>query len=213
MLRLVVSMMVLFLPVSTACAAVERPAILVFGDSLSAGYGISVSASWPHLLQQRLHDEGYRHSVINASISGETTAGGARRLPALMDTHKPEVVVVALGSNDGLRGISPAETRKNLLHMLASATRYDARVVLLKVRIPPNYGPRYSTAFEAVFDELGADTNVIYAPFMLRDFAADASAFQPDGLHPTAAAQARILDTLWPSLATAVGADTRVAAP
>jgi acyl-CoA thioesterase-1 len=188
-------------------AAPERndaQTLVILGDSLSAAYGIDRAASWPSLLEERLQREGYLYSVVNASISGETTAGGVRRLAPLLVRHQPGFVVIALGANDGLRGLDMNETKKNL-EMLINATRAaSAAVVLLKVRIPPNYGPRYSAGFEILFDELGARDDVIYAPFMLEQFALKRDAFQSDGLHPTAAVQMQILDTLWPSLLEAL---------
>ena len=176
------------------------------GDSLSAGYGIDSAAAWPRLLAAKLSDEGYRQSVVNASISGETSSGGARRLPALLREHDPAVVVVALGSNDGLRGMDVAETRRKLGAMVAAARGAGARVVLVRMRIPPNYGPRYTAAFEGVYDDVAQAEDVILAPFMLERFATDWQAFQDDGLHPTAAAQVDILATLWPSIRAALDA-------
>ncbi len=192
---------------SAAAGAAALGSVVILGDSLSAGYGIARDASWPTLLQTRLREEGYPYSVVNASISGETTSGGARRIAALLDRHQPHAVVVALGANDGLRGLDIAATRRNLSSIIRQAKDAQARVVLLKVRIPPNYGPQYTRAFEGMFDELGAADEVIYAPFMLEQFALDRAAFQNDGLHPTAAVQPRILETLWPSIATALRAD------
>jgi len=180
--------------------------VLILGDSLSAGYGISRDASWPSLLAVRLEQEGYRQSVVNASISGETTAGGSRRIAPLIEEHSPALVVIALGANDGLRGVDVNETRRNLLAMMRIAEAADVAVVLVKVRIPPNFGPRYTEAFEGMFDEIAETGGVSYAPFMLERFAARMSAFQADGLHPTAAVQPDILDTLWPSIRQALDA-------
>lgn len=206
--------MVVFLSGSSVAASADGAAILILGDSLSAGYGISIEQSWPQLLQKRLRNQGYRHSVINASISGETTAGGVRRLPALLERHEPAVLVVALGSNDGLRGIAIGETEANLVGMVNAAAERAVRVVLIKVRIPPNYGSRYAERFEGVFDTVGAREDVTYAPFMLERFATDPAAFQADGLHPTATAQTMILDTLWPSISTTIApATVTVSAP
>lgn len=188
-----------------AIAAVSGP-VLIVGDSLSAGYGIEAAAAWPRLLAERLSEEGYRQSVVNASISGETSSGGARRLPGLLREHRPAVVVVALGSNDGLRGMDVAETRRKLTAMVTAARGAGACVVLVRMRIPPNYGPRYTAAFEGVFDDVAQGADVVLAPFMLERFATDWQAFQDDGLHPTAAAQDDILDTLWPSIRAALDA-------
>jgi acyl-CoA thioesterase I len=202
------SFMVVFLVISglwfATVVADEKP-VLILGDSLSAGYGISMEESWPSLLQKRLQEEGYRQQVVNASISGETTKGGARRLGALIIKYKPGTIVIALGANDGLRGINGAEIRKNLTQMINAAKLIGAAVVLVKVRVPPNYGPDYTDAFEGVFDQLGADHEILYAPFMLERFAANANSFQQDGLHPTADVQPLILDTLWPSIVEALG--------
>ena len=178
-------------------------AILILGDSLSAGYGIALQDSWPALLDAKLHREGYPYRVVNASISGETSAGGVRRIDALLDEHRPAVVVLALGANDGLRGIDPAVTRRNLTAIIAAAEQAGAIVMLLQARIPPNYGPQYTDAFEALFAELAVRPGRVYAPFMLQRFAADRAAFQADGLHPIAAVEPQILDTLWPSLTAA----------
>ncbi len=186
-----------------AVGAGEKP-VLVVGDSLSAGYGISVEESWPSLLQQRLQERGYGHQVVNASISGDTTRGGARRLGPLITKHDPGVVLIALGANDGLRGIEITEIRKNLARMIDSAKVIGASVVLVKVRIPPNYGPNYTESFEDVFDNLGGDDEVLYAPFMLERFATNRNAFQQDRLHPTAEVQPQILDTLWPTITKAL---------
>ena len=184
-------------------AADEKP-ILILGDSLSAGYGISIEESWPSLLQKRMHEGGYRQQVVNASISGDTTRGGARRLGSLILKHNPGTVVIALGANDGLRDIKVAEIKKNLTQAIDASKLVGASVVLVKVRIPPNYGPRYTDAFEEIFDQLGADQEILYAPFMLKQFAANQNAFQADGLHPTAEFQPLILDTLWPSIHEAI---------
>ena len=184
--------------------------MLVLGDSLSAGYGIRMEASWPALLAAKLETQGYRYQVVNASISGETTAGGAQRLPSLLATHHPRVVVIALGANDGLRGIAPDEVAANLTVMLTRVRAIGAVAVLLRVRIPPNYGPHYVSRFEAVYNaaaetvQAGETDGVILAPFMLERFATDRRAFQSDGLHPVAAVQGDILDTLWPTLTSAI---------
>lgn len=189
--------------------------MLVLGDSLSAGYGIRMEESWPALLATKLESQGYPYQVVNASISGETTAGGAQRLPALLDTHHPRVVVIALGANDGLRGIAPDEVATNLTAMLARVRAAGGVAVLLRVRIPPNYGPQYVSRFESVYAAAAEETaGVVLAPFMLERFATDSAAFQSDGLHPVAAVQGDILDTLWPTLASAIElADRQEAAP
>ena len=162
--------------------------------------------SWPALLDVRLREKGYPYRVINASISGETTAGGARRIGPLLEQHQPAVVVIALGANDGLRGLPVREVSKNLRHMIDAAQAAGAVAVLLKVRVPPNYGPQYSERFEGLFDDFAAHEGLVYGPFMLERFALKQTAFQNDGLHPTAAVQPQILDTLWPAINDALSA-------
>jgi acyl-CoA thioesterase I len=190
-------------PYRAAWAGAER-SLLILGDSLSAGYGIALADAWPSLLGARLAQEGYPYHVVNASISGETTAGGARRIAALLAEHKPAIVVVALGANDGLRGFQPAEVRKNLQTIIAAVRRIDAVPVLLRVRIPPNYGPQYTASFEAVYVDFSARDGVLGGPFLLEGFATDSNAFQADGLHPLASMEPRIVKTLWPVIASAM---------
>lgn len=188
-----------------AITARAEPVVLIVGDSLSAAYGIRGDQGWPHLLDQRLEAEGYAHRVVNASISGDTTANGLRRLPALLAKHLPAVVVVALGSNDGLRGLAPPTIADNFQQIRLLFGAMDAILIVPRVRIPPNYGPAYLDRFDAVFDSLGDLEDVVLAPFMLREFAARVSLFQSDGLHPTAEAQPLILETLWPTIQQALG--------
>jgi len=178
--------------------------LLILGDSLSAGYGMALANSWPALLEPKLRAAGYPHPVVNASISGETTAGGARRIGDLLAQHRPAAVVIALGANDGLRGIAPEEIARNLHSMIDAARANDAVVVVLQVRIPPNYGPAYSERFEQVFIDAATTAEVVLGPFLLDSFATDQGAFQSDGLHPTAAVQPRIVDTVWPVIERAL---------
>ncbi len=183
--------------VNPACAA---ETILVFGDSLSAGYGIAVNQSWPSLLNQRLQQEKLPYAVVNASISGETTAGGRSRFPAALKQHRPAIVILALGANDGLRGLPLAAARANLTQMVQAAKAASARVLLAGMRLPPNYGPDYTRDFNALFTAVAQQEKTSLLPFLLEPIAADDSAFQTDRLHPTAAAQPRILDHVWQSL-------------
>jgi acyl-CoA thioesterase-1 len=176
------------------------PTVLVFGDSLSAGYGIAVAQSWPALLEGRLRAERFPHAVVNASISGETTAGGKSRLPAALEQHHPAVVVLALGANDGLRGLPLAQSRANLETMIHAAKRAGARVLLVGMELPPNYGADYTRGFAAMFRELARREKVALLPFLLDPIALDDAAFQPDRLHPTAAAQPKLLEHVWTSL-------------
>lgn len=174
--------------------------ILVFGDSLSAGFGIAQDQAWPSLLAQRVKAKAPRYMVTNASISGETTAGGRSRLPEALQRFKPAVVVIALGANDGLRGQPVAELRHNLVAMIRASRETGARVLLVGMRLPPNYGKEYTDEFAGVFAAVAKQEKVALLPFLLAPVAADNASFQPDGLHPLAAAQPKILDHVWRAL-------------
>ncbi len=185
----------------TADAITSQRTLLVFGDSLSAGYGIDASAGWVSLLEKRLRAEGYGYRVVNASVSGETTTGGLSRLPRALATHKPALVILELGANDGLRGLPLATSRANLEQMLRACKVAGVPVLLLGMKIPPNYGPRYTTGFERLFRDLAKIYRVPLLPFFLEGVALNPALIQPDGLHPTAAAQPRLLKNIWPGLA------------
>lgn len=183
-----------------AADAPAAPRILVFGDSLSAAYGIEVEAGWVALLQERLRAHGRPHQVVNASVSGETTGGGRARLPALLAQQRYAVVVLELGGNDGLRGLSLAQTEDNLRAMIETAQAGGARVLLLGMRLPPNYGSTYTEGFAAMFPRLARERGTALVPFLLADIATDPALMQSDRIHPRPEAQARILDTVWPAL-------------
>lgn len=182
------------------CAVAHSATILVWGDSLSAGYQLRPGEDWPTLLQTRLRKHGFPHSVVNASVSGETTSGGRTRLPAALSKHEPEVLILALGANDGLRGLRAQLMADNLGAMIDAASAAGTRVLLVGMRIPPNYGPTYTRRFEQVYVDAAARTGAPLVPFLLEGFAGDRNAFLADGIHPNAQAQARILDTLWTHL-------------
>jgi acyl-CoA thioesterase-1 len=186
-----------------AAAAEQR--ILVFGDSLSAGFGIGVTQSWPALLGQRLQAQGSRYSVTNASISGETTAGGRTRFAAALKQFKPAIVILALGANDGLRGLPVGPMQDNLAFMVKLAKEHQARVLLVGMQLPPNYGPKYTDEFHAAFRNLAKREKIPLLPFLLEPVALDRDAFQADGLHPTAAAQPKLLDHVWSALQPLLG--------
>lgn len=193
----------LFLCSAIASAATE-PAhtILIMGDSLSAGYGLPQDDAWPTLLERRLKttsSAGRNYRVVNASISGETTAGGRSRLPALLDRHHPDIVILELGANDGLRGLPLATMRDNLASMLQLVRNQGARPLLVGMRLPPNYGP-YATNFQQAFADLARQTKTAFVPFLLDRLAQSANHFQADGLHPTREAQVLVLDNVWPTL-------------
>lgn len=177
----------------------EEQSVLVMGDSLSAAYGIDNDAGWVNLLRQRLNGEHGQWLVINASISGETTDGGLRRLPDLLDKHDPDIVIIALGGNDGLRGFQPDAIKQRLAAMIELA-QPTAQVLLLGIEIPPNYGAAYTTAFRNIYSSLAGDYNTALLPFMLDNVYDAEGMMQADGLHPTAKAQSRILDNIWPEL-------------
>ncbi len=180
----------------------QSPTILVFGDSISAGYGLPrVEQGWVALLQAKLKQQGYGYEVVNASVSGETTAGGLARLPRALDLHHPAIVILELGGNDGLRALSLAQMRGNLARMIDLAAAAGARVLLLGMRIPPNYGPEYTAQFAAVYTDLAREKRVPLVPFLLQDIALTPALMQADGIHPDAAGQPRLLDNVWPALA------------
>lgn len=183
-----------------ADADVSIPRILVVGDSISAAYGIEIDAGWVALLQQRLRERGYPHVVINASISGDTTVGGRSRLPALLARGSFDIIILELGGNDGLRGLSLAQTQANLQAMIETARAAQARVLLLGMRLPPNYGSTYTAAFANIYTTLAREQQTALAPFLLEGVAADTDLMQPDGIHPRAQAQPQLLDNVWGAL-------------
>lgn len=181
-------------------ALARADTVLVWGDSLSAGYGLDKGQEWPALLQTRLHAEGFRHVVVNGSVSGETSSGGRTRLPAALAEHAPAIVILELGANDGLRGLKPQLLADNLGAMIDAAHQARARVLLVGMRMPPNYGPAYTRRFAEVFADVAETKKVPLVPFLLDGFADRPELFLPDGIHPTAAAQPRIVDTVWAGL-------------
>lgn len=181
-----------------------RPVILVLGDSISAEYGLPRDAGWVKRLADRLDARpsasAAQYSVVNASISGETTSGGRTRLPALLAQHRPTIVILELGGNDGLRGLPLAMMRDNLAAMVDASRKAGARVLLVGIRIPPNYGRDYGEKFFATFADVARDRKVALAPFIFDGFADQMSLFQGDRIHPTVEAQPRLLDNVWPHL-------------
>ncbi len=198
--RFVIRLFVLALFACAWPAHADKPVILVLGDSLSAAFGIQAEIGWVALLQRRLDQEGYRYQVVNASISGDTTAGGVARLPRALKTHAPAIVLVELGGNDGLRGLPLSEMRRNLSTIIAEAKESGANVLLLGIRLPPNYGPAYTRRFEAVYAELARRHRVPWLPFLLEGVAQRTEMMQSDGMHPVADAQPKILGNVWPKL-------------
>ena len=191
---------VLFILATTLpMSALAARTILIFGDSLSAGYGIRQEAAWPVLLEKRLQERQLDYSVVNASISGETSSGGLSRLPAAITRHSPRIVVIALGSNDGLRGLPIATLNNNLGAMVDMALKANARVLLVGQRLPPNYGA-YAAEFERTFAEIAKSRRIARVNFLLEGIAARRELFQADNLHPTAEAQPILMETVWKAL-------------
>ena len=186
----------MFLVLSVTAAAVQAKTLLILGDSLSAGYGLSQQQSWVYLLQQKLDQQNSGWTLINASISGETSGGGLARLPALLDQHKPEYVLIELGANDGLRGFPVQQLETNLLSMIKQATSQNSKAVLMQIRIPPNYGPRYTKLFTDLYPKVAKQQQVPLWPFFMETIALKPQWMQADGLHPNLEAQPVIADLM-----------------
>jgi acyl-CoA thioesterase-1 len=189
----------LFIALQNAVAS-DRT-ILVFGDSLSAAYQIRADQGWVALLAQRLQAQGYGYEVINASVSGETSGGGLQRLPRALELHHPGLIILELGANDGLRGLPIAVTQDNLKKMVQLAQSAGTRVLLVGIRIPPNYGPRYANEFAVIYPNIAKQFSLPLVPFLLEKVALDPSLMQDDGLHPNVRGEPLVLDTLWQGLA------------
>jgi acyl-CoA thioesterase-1 len=182
-------------------ANADTPAILVFGDSISAGYGLArVEQGWVGMLRAKLKDEGYGYQVVNASVTGETTAGGLARLPRALALHHPRVVILELGGNDGLRALPIDQMRGNLGKMVDLSVDSGAQVLVLGMRIPPNYGPEFTEKFFAVFADVARDKRAPLVPFLLNDIALSPNLMQADGVHPNELGQPKLLDNVWPRL-------------
>ncbi|MFM5293413.1 arylesterase [Aeromonas veronii] len=184
----------LFVSLGSLLSSAQAQTLLVLGDSLSAGYQMQVEQSWPALLNQKWQEEGGKHTLLNASISGETTQGALARLPALLKEHRPDWLLIELGGNDGLRGFAPTITRQNLASMIALAKEQQTRVVLTQIQLPRNYGARYLRQFEQIFPELAQANDLPLLPFFMDDIALRPELMMNDGIHPTPAAQPQIRD-------------------
>jgi len=179
-------------------AQAEAPVILVFGDSISAGYGLArVDLGWVELLKTRLNTEGYGYQVVNASVSGETTAGGLARLPRALELHHPKIVILELGGNDGLRALPVPQMRDNFAQMIDLSTHAGAKVLVLGMRIPPNYGPQYTSQFEAVYGDLARADKLPLVPFLMDHIALQPELMQGDDIHPNVKGQPILLDNVW----------------
>ena len=196
----------ILLATSSAVAHSASKSVLVLGDSLSAEYGLQRGQGWVALLGKRLQEKHIASQIVNASVSGETTIGGKNRLPALLEKNHPSIVVVELGANDGLRGLPVAETAKNLREIITSAKKIHARVLLIGMQLPPNYGTDYTNRFTAIFPTVAKETKSSLVPFMLDGVVLQPQLFQADRIHPTAAAHPIILNTIWPYLQPLISA-------
>lgn len=197
-LRLAIRLVnVIFLSVASLPAHAAKPVILVYGDSLSAAYGIAQEQGWVSLLQQRLDKNKLNFTVINASISGETTSGGLSRIDGALKEHQPKIILIELGANDGLRGLPIAEMRKNLNAMIAISKKYKAKVILIGMRIPPNYGLKYTGDFKSSYELLAKQYKLAFVPFLLDGVAGSRELNQEDGIHPIAKAEPIVLNNVW----------------
>ncbi|MDK8465188.1 arylesterase [Marinobacter sp. SS13-12] len=191
--------------IALICVGVQAQAsqntLMIFGDSLSAAYGVQTEEAWVALLKERLDEEGFdQWQVVNASISGETTDGGLRRLPKLLDENEPDIVIIELGGNDGLRGFPPQVIRRNLSSMIEQVNETGARALLVGMQIPPNYGQRYTSAFAEIYPELADEQDTELVPFFLDGIYDQEGMMQDDDIHPTAEAQSQLLENIWPVL-------------
>ncbi len=190
-------MIAVFLAAGAQSAAVRADTVMIVGDSLSDAYSIPRESGWVHRLSERLADE---HEVVNASISGETTAGAVTRIDGLLETHRPDVVLIILGGNDGLRGLAPAQLEDNLASVIEKGKSAGATVALMQIRLPPNLGPTYIERFESVYPRLAERHGIELLPFFLEDLYKRPGMLQDDGIHPTAEAQPRMLEAVWSEL-------------
>ena len=193
------------LVLANSASAEPPPTVLVIGDSLSAAYGMDMEQGWVHLLSEKLSDQSPGATVVNASISGDTTGGGAQRLPSLLEQHEPSVVIIELGGNDGLRAYPIKQMRTNLAKMTQASLEQGAKVLLLAAEAPPNLGRRYTTLFRESYSQLANDENVIALPFIVESIFLSSDLMQSDRTHPNATAQPLLLDVVWPTLTSLLG--------
>ena len=199
-IRLLAVFLLVLPPAGFTQAEQGQKTLMVFGDSLSAAYGIQEEQGWVTLLQQRLEKENYGYQVINASVSGETSTGGLARLPAMLDTHQPDLVILELGGNDGLRGLPLNHLKENLQEMINLIRSAGAEILLAGIQIPPNYGPRYTIPFFELFGELADENELPIVPFLIDGIPQQPELMQNDGIHPRAEAQWMIVENVWPYL-------------
>ena len=183
--------------IPTAFCASDPPVMLILGDSLSAGFGMDREQSWVALLETRLQNEGYTYRILNSSISGDTTQGGLTRLPRLLTRYKPEIVIVELGGNDGLRGINLEVTRANMVRLILESQQSGARVLLTGIKLPPNYGEIYLQKFESMYSDLAREYATLLIPFFMEGVASEPRLMQSDGIHPNEKGQSLLLENVW----------------
>lgn len=183
--------------ISSPVSADEKPVIVILGDSLSAGYGMDKDQSWAHLLENRLADHGLEFRILNSSVSGDTSQGGLARLPRLLKRYDPEIVIIELGGNDGLRGINPDTTRGNIRDMIVQSQAIGAQVLLAGIKLPPNYGSAYIQEFESIYSDLAGEYHTLLVPFFMRNVVFNSDLMQSDGIHPNDKAQPVLLDNVW----------------
>ena len=191
-----------FIP--TTALASESPVLLILGDSLSAGYGMDREKSWVNLLDIRFKEDGYSYRILNSSISGDTTQGGLSRLPRLIDRYQPEIVIIELGANDGLRGIDPGITRENMTDMIRQSQAVGAQVLLAGIKLPPNYGSDYLQQFESIYTDLASEFGTLLVPFFMEGIAFRPDLLQADTIHPNEKGQPVLLDNVWKVLQPAL---------
>jgi acyl-CoA thioesterase-1 len=204
-MRFILSLLLLVVGFSSSDAyASEPPVLLILGDSLSAGYGMDREHSWVNLLDIRLQERGYAYRILNSSISGDTTQGGLTRLPRLLDRYQPEIVMIELGANDGLRGIDPDVTRENITRMIRQSQETGARVLLTGIKLPPNYGSAYLEKFESMYADLASEYGTLLVPFFMDGVALEPELLQADNIHPNENGQPVLLDNVWEVLEPAL---------
>jgi len=204
-MRVILSLLLLvfgFIP--SAVSADEPPVLLILGDSLSAGYGMDREDSWVNLLNLRFQEYGYSYRILNSSISGDTSQGGLARLPRLLDRYTPDIVIIELGANDGLRGINPDITRENITSMIQQSQSIGARVLLAGIKLPPNYGTAYLEKFESMYGDLATEYGTLLVPFFMQSVALNPEFLQADNIHPNEAGQPVLLDNVWKVLEPAL---------
>ena len=205
-MRVILSLLIsVFGLIPYTAIASEPPVLLILGDSLSAGYGMDREQSWVRLFELRLQQHGYSYRILNSSISGDTTQGGLARLPRLLDRYQPEIVIIELGGNDGLRGINPDVTRANLVNMIQQCQQNGARVLLAGIKLPPNYGEVYLKQFESIYADLASEYETLLVPFFMDGVVFRPDLLQADGIHPNEKGQPVLLDNVWSVLAPHLG--------